>query len=447
MKTLVKTFTFVLLFALCANAQPKPGDLGVVYLNVFSWLKADSISSEKLRFSGAIKISDSLEVSSGTWIGLGSDKGYVSITDAATDYFLFKNCLTGFGAIVIPAAIIDIKSVNATDVPFAVRAHASQTGNLFEVYDNTNTKVFYIDRYNSFISTGIFYATNNGGLVTKKISHDTSVEIECVVGTKTVTIDAASTVLTDNSSGGNAGDVNSIRGFLNIELQATTQLAGSETEEHMDDTPDGEWSDSEAGGNVTVSADATYYKEGSYSLKLVFGEAAAAEDGVQYTTGQPYDFSSDEYEGVWIYSTVALSANEFAFELADDGGEQVCLYEESISANVWKWIRFTLPAADADKDNISEIRFVLKADKGACTIYLDAATKWDAADAVTLNQDIIQDGFRNCIFQTYADGNTHEGANQTMYSTFLIDWGATTSYFVPIGDQSAYCATLLYFYE
>ena len=106
-----------------------------------------------------------------------------------------------------------------------------------------------------------------------------------------------------------------------------------------------------------------------------------------------------------------------------------------------------LKGTDADKDAISELRIVQKVDKGVFDLYVDALTKWDGADAVTLTKHILQDGMLSVVFYKNADGQTHEGANKTEYAEWLIDWGAATDYFVPIGDQSSYDALLLYAHE
>lgn len=126
-------------------------------------------------------------------------------------------------------------------------------------------------------------------------------------------------------------------------------------------------------------------------MKAAYAADALVEDGVTYTAGQPYDFSSDENIGMWVYSSIALDAADLAYELADDGGEQVITFP-GISATTWTWVSLTLPAADGDKDVISEMRIVQKVDKGAFDLYVDGIYKWDDTEQITLVQQCLTDG-------------------------------------------------------
>jgi len=317
-------------------------------------------------------------------------------------------------------------------------------------FDVNSTTTVTIDNTNTGNGVVINAATSGSPVSIGHTTSETTVNDNLNI---TGTLNASGTLTIGNdvnvtvpTNGGNAGAQNTIQGVPKIDLQGTGQLAGTETVEYMDDSPSGEWTDSEGNGKVTFANDGTYYKEGSNSLKIIFAADALVEDGAQYTTGQPYDWTTDEYVGLWIYSDIALDANDIAFEYTDDGGERIELIG-AITVNTWTWVRLTLTVTDNEKDVISELRIVQKVDKGAFNLYVDALTKWDAADATALTNNPLQDGILSVLFQTYANTGTHEQTQKSMYAEWFIDWGASTSYFVPIGDQSAYVANVLYAHE
>ncbi len=232
-----------------------------------------------------------------------------------------------------------------------------------------------------------------------------------------------------------------------IVMQGTGQLtdgsAGGKTVSFMDDSPSAEWTDSEGNGFVVTSDDATLFKMGSNSLKAAFNASATLEDGVQYTSGQPFNFTDDENWGMWIYSSVALDATDLALELQDDGGEQV-LTMGAIAANTWTWEKVTLPAANADKDVISEIRIVQKADKGAFNLFLDAAFKWDSTENTALSQNILEDGDFSAIADITAGG---AWSSLVRYTDYFIDYNTGANNLVAVSDQSANKVILGYAYE
>jgi hypothetical protein len=210
----------------------------------------------------------------------------------------------------------------------------------------------------------------------------------------------------------------------------------------MDDTPAGEFSDSEGAARVTVSNDATIVKVGSNSLEILFDATAQVEDGVQYTAGQPYNFTADENVGLWIYSTIALDAADIAVELQDDGGERV-ISLGAVAATTWEWESLALPGADGDKDAISEMRIVQKVDKGAMTIYLDTFWKWDDATDEDITNDILDDGDISVLVDIIAGGAWSNLVQQTDY---FIDY-SSTDHIVYVSDQSANKVVLFYAYE
>lgn len=237
-----------------------------------------------------------------------------------------------------------------------------------------------------------------------------------------------------------------LQSTLNVFNQGTGQLtdgsAAGKTVSYMDDSPAGEWTDDTGNGFVVMSNDATYFKMGANSLKMAFADTAQVEDGAQYVAGQPYDFSSDESFGFWVYSSIALNAADFALELQDDGGERVITLG-AVAATTWEWESLALPGADADKNVISEMRIVQKVDKGAMDLYVDAVFKWDDADQVALTQNILTDGDHSVKADVTAGGAF---SMLTRYTDYLISYEGT-DYLVAVSDQSANKVSILYTYE
>ena len=229
-----------------------------------------------------------------------------------------------------------------------------------------------------------------------------------------------------------------------VYLQGTAQLTDGTTNtvSYQDDSPSGEWTDSELNAKVVMSDDATYFKIASNSLKIAYAADALVEDGTQYVTGQPYNFTDDENLGFWLYSSIALNGNDLAFELQDDGAEQVILIG-AIAATTWTWVSLTLPAANADKDAISEMRLVQKVDKGAFDLYMDGCYKWDSADETALTQNILTDGDISALADITAGG---AWANKARYTDYFIDYDSTDN-LVVVGNESTNKWLLLYAYQ
>ncbi len=222
----------------------------------------------------------------------------------------------------------------------------------------------------------------------------------------------------------------------------TNAAAAGQTVSYMDDSPSGEHVDSEGNSKVVMSDDATFFKMGAKSLKIAYAADALVEDGSAYVTGQPYNWTDDENIGFWAYSSIALDGNDLAFELQDNGGEQVVLIG-AIPATTWTWISLALPGANGDKDNISELRIVQKVDKGEFDLYIDALFKWDDADDMDLLYDIIDDGDFSVMADPTAGGSW---VAKTRYTNYFIDYTGT-DHLVFITDESANKWILGYSYE
>ena len=224
------------------------------------------------------------------------------------------------------------------------------------------------------------------------------------------------------------------RAILHGTSTLTNGAAGGKTVSYMDDSPSAEWTDSESAARVVMSDDGTLFKMGSNSLKMAFDATATTEDGAAYVTGQPYNFTDNESIGFWAYSTVALSGADFAYELQDDGGEQVINFP-AVAATTWAWVSLTLPGANADKDVISEQRIVQKVDKGEFDLYIDAVWKWDDDQQITLAQQVLTEGVTS-IIEDATGGVVGNWTTMVEYTNYFVDYGGT-DYVVVITDESA----------
>lgn len=225
-----------------------------------------------------------------------------------------------------------------------------------------------------------------------------------------------------------------LRTILHGTSTLTNGAAAGKTELFMDDSPSAEWTDSESAARVVMSDDGTLFKMGSNSLKMAFDATATTEDGAAYVTGQPYDFSADESISFWAYSSVALDASDFAYELQDDGGERVLNFP-AMAATTWTWVRLALPGADGDKDVISEMRIVQKVDVGAFDLYIDAIWKYDDTEKITLAQRVLTEGVMS-IIEDATGGVVGNWTTMVEYTNFFVDYGGT-DYVVVITDESA----------
>lgn len=235
------------------------------------------------------------------------------------------------------------------------------------------------------------------------------------------------------ADGGNGGLKNEISGLPRITLAgAGTGLDGSvETTSYMDDTPDGEWTAIDA--DVIVSADATYFKMGSKSLKLSFAGTAADDDGAVVDIVND-DLEANEYIGFWIYSDVALDAGDLDIliddtDAAPDQSYNVC----AVEADVWTWCDVDVSALAAGTGNVvDKVGVVLKkaTGLGEFNVYLDTMWKYDEDHDTDLNAAALMDGVLSVV-------NTETGAVLTDQTDYFISYRSGDDYIVYITNQSA----------
>lgn len=264
-------------------------------------------------------------------------------------------------------------------------------------------------------------------------------------GTTTVTGDLT---VPDEAGGGNDWSSNSIRGKLRLSIAnvgaGTNGAAAGKTVALMDDTPAGEFAATD--GDTTCTNNTTYLKNGTNSLKMAVAITADAGDGCH--DGVTLDFTGDEFIGFWVRSSRALVAGDVVLDLTDDGGARV-INVPALAAGVWTWVNLSLPAADGDKDVITDISLELsdagavKAATGAFDVYTDLMYKWDDTEEEALGSAICLD----CIYAVTAVATAAGSANTTsglvIYTDYFVKYTDSNESLVWITDQSANSAFVL----
>ncbi|HQM37456.1 MAG TPA: hypothetical protein PLN64_00850 [Candidatus Bipolaricaulis anaerobius] len=238
-----------------------------------------------------------------------------------------------------------------------------------------------------------------------------------------------------------------IEGIPKIEAVSTGGVMANGTTEninYVDDTPDGEWAEVDAGTAVTLTADTTTKKVGSKSLKLAFTAAAVDGDGaVNDITND--DLEANESIGGWIYSTKPLAAGELELLIDDtDADPDIAVDFPAVAASTWTWFELDISALAAGNGNdVDKIHVLLTADVDAMTnpnafsVYLDYVYKWDAATEEALGVDLVGEG-AVLWCQSVVDANTgvHTLAFLAEGTDYFVAWRSGNDSIVVITDQS-----------
>jgi hypothetical protein len=248
--------------------------------------------------------------------------------------------------------------------------------------------------------------------------------------------------LTSDTGGGNAGTVVEFIGVPRIARVATAvgTNGSTETASYMDATPTGEWSEVDAGTNLVVTADTSYYKDVTNSIKIAF-TAVVTDDGIVGTAGSQDDLSSNESIGFWIYSTVALTSGDFALTIDDSDGTDQVYVIGAVVANIWTWIELDISGCDANCDTMDNIKVLVTA-QGAgnltsLDLYIDAMYKWDATDEEALGLAIQPDGLIAVEAVLTANTGVNTVSILAEYTDYFINYENGVDFFVWITDQSA----------
>ena len=135
---------------------------------------------------------------------------------------------------------------------------------------------------------------------------------------------------------------------------------------------------SSQGANVIATADTTYKLRNTKSCKLVVS-ADASTGTLAAATIDSTDLSDETAYHLWVYSTIALSANDLAIYT---GAPPVTVNIPAVAANTW--IPVCVTASLGSSSGVTEVGVNMNVDKGAFTIYIDDVR---AVDKFTGDED------------------------------------------------------------
>lgn len=256
------------------------------------------------------------------------------------------------------------------------------------------------------------------------------------------------TVLSSDSTGGNLGASSTLTASLNIKLvpfaTMTDGTASVKTKSLMDDTPAGEWSAIGGGtADPTPANDATYARVGTNSLKLPFLAAAVAGDGAKFTAYSAENWEAQESVGMWVRSSVALTAGDVVLKTVDSTGD-VSFNMPAVAANIWTWVEFDISALAAGTgDAVTNVKLALStagAALGVFNLWIDGAYKWDATEELALGVDLLDQpgSVKTVLTQVKADAGTqaHDMAALVEGTDYFVHYESGNDSIVTISDQS-----------
>jgi len=253
----------------------------------------------------------------------------------------------------------------------------------------------------------------------------------------------------EDSSGGNLGAKNQLTGLVNMGLVAVgTMVDGSgETTSYMDDTPTGEWTEVDANAAVTLTADTSYARIGSKSLKIALTEDAAAGDGASNDITND-DLSSNESVGFWIYAGAPITSGDFQVKLDDTDGTDQTYTVGAVAEGVWTWIELDVSGCDTNCDTTDKVQFLMTTQGAtnldAINIYIDGMWKWDADAEEDLGTTIVDHGVIGVQTVATAAGSANTPAVKTENTDYFVHYAATgNDMIVTITDQSANSGTVV----
>lgn len=262
---------------------------------------------------------------------------------------------------------------------------------------------------------------------------DVTLTLPNETGTVALTSQAVDMTLEADSTGGNAGAKTEYIGLPRIKLiggGAGTD-PGSQTISLVDDSPAGEFAAVDA--SVTLSADGTYYKYGSNSLKALWDVGAVATDGfLDANLGAGAAWDDMESIGLLVYSTATWASGDLTLVLTDDGGARTYNIPALTAANVWTWLEVDISAGDLSA--VSDVAILMSAAGetalGAFSMYVDIGYTWDSVDEEALGVAIQQDGVLGVI-------NTESGAQLAELTDYIVHYESGSDFLVYVSNQSA----------
>jgi len=260
------------------------------------------------------------------------------------------------------------------------------------------------------------------------------------------TIAAADVTVSADTTGGNALAVNQFIGVPRIDLRGIGTMANGTTNTVIVDigdseTPATDWTAIDA--DTVMSNDSSFYRQGTASLKMAVATTADATDGATNTlaTGNQ-NWTDDESVGMWLYSTVGLTAGDLVFIVTDSVAADTSTNIPAVVANTWTWVEVDISGiANASKDVLTDVSIELSAAGAAVAlgaafdVYIDFVVKWDGAEEESLGRAILQDGVMSVVV---VDATTTGAGsvNLVEYTDYFVHYQASTDAIVMMTDQS-----------
>jgi len=235
-----------------------------------------------------------------------------------------------------------------------------------------------------------------------------------------------------------------------VYMQGTGALTNGTTNTkttYIDDTPTGEWAGS---SGVTLTAEPSFYKDGAACLRATVTIATAAGATISNTlAGGDENWTGIEHVGFWIYPATNYAAGDWTFRITDSGAGNTDTNLPALVANKWQWVTLDISGvADASKDVVQSIAFVMAVDNGLADIMIDFLAKWDATDEIALTKDVTQDGILSVISCPVAAASAMAWTQKVEYTNYFVSYGTgATDKLVPITDESANAWIINYAYS
>lgn len=289
-----------------------------------------------------------------------------------------------------------------------------------------------------------------GGTGTAKLGSSTNLAATVVVsdgagGSNITNFDDDGVTLPLTNHGGNADHRHRFVGVPKLSSFGLGQsTSGDQTvsTDFIDDADEGTlWT---ATANVTRSSDASTWRKGTTSLKLLVGSTPADTNGADNPlTSGDQDWSADESFGLWHRCDTVYNAGDWVLGVTDNASEDVTTQFPAYgTAEQWAWTELEIGSiADGDKDVITDISFSLSA-AGATTFaaggscYFDYAFKWDAAQEEALDHDILEDGVIASWKLLNGGGAVNDVTEVVEGTDFLIHYETGNDFFIAITDHS-----------
>ena len=249
------------------------------------------------------------------------------------------------------------------------------------------------------------------------------------------------------ATGGNAGARNKIVGLPGLKLKSMGTMVNGTTETiaYIDGTPTGEWAEVDAGTNVAITADTTYHRDVTNSVKIAFGATAVENDGVDGTITQD-NLTGNESIGFWLMTDKATASGDLDLTVDDTDGTDQAYVLPATAAGVWEWVELDVSGCDANCDTADGIQVLLTAQGAAAfgvatgetlNVYLDAMYKWDADNEEALGSAIVQDGVLSVAKVVVAQDQVNTPVDLAEYTDYFVHYESGVDFIVTVSDQSA----------